>query len=262
MLARPFDEVWGAHRDKVRRLVDHLAGRSPSSSCLRDDMLAAATEGLWEASLGFDASRGPPLWTFAFLHVRGRALDVLRDHDVLTRHGRKAAKEGAPPEPWSLREGVGLDELVSYPADSSDPEAEVIAREEAALLRRAVSELPGRLRRAVEGVLAGERLRSVAASLGVSESRVSQVVSKAEEILRTRLRGEVGPSVKLGPRMRRRRFSAIEHEGKTLKLAEWAGLLGVAVPTLRARLRAGWPVGRALTEPVSRGRRPRPRTVV
>ena len=39
-------------------------------------------------------------------------------------------------------------------------------------------------------------------------------------------------------------------DGVERPLREWAHLLGRAVTTIRRRLRRGWPVGRALTEPV------------
>jgi hypothetical protein len=46
----------------------------------------------------------------------------------------------------------------------------------------------------------------------------------------------------------------IEYQGATKTIAEWADELGIIYPTLRNRLNRGWPVERALTEPVSRVR--------
>lgn len=42
----------------------------------------------------------------------------------------------------------------------------------------------------------------------------------------------------------------ITFNGKTLTVAEWSDLTGIKYDTLRARLRYGWPVERALTEEV------------
>lgn len=43
----------------------------------------------------------------------------------------------------------------------------------------------------------------------------------------------------------------IEHNGETLTLAQWAERLGMAWETLDNRLRDGWSVARALTEPLN-----------
>jgi hypothetical protein len=48
-----------------------------------------------------------------------------------------------------------------------------------------------------------------------------------------------------------RRLARIEHDGATHTWAEWAALTGIAVGTLRARARAGWPTARILTTPAA-----------
>jgi hypothetical protein len=48
----------------------------------------------------------------------------------------------------------------------------------------------------------------------------------------------------------------ITHDGKTLQLVEWSRLLGIPRITLQHRIRRGWPVERALTEPVNGSARP------
>jgi hypothetical protein len=51
----------------------------------------------------------------------------------------------------------------------------------------------------------------------------------------------------------------LTHAGKTMNATQWAAELGISANTLRSRLRIGWSVERALTEPLgaqggSRGR--------
>lgn len=41
----------------------------------------------------------------------------------------------------------------------------------------------------------------------------------------------------------------VTHQGVTLSITEWGARLGVAECTIRARIKAGWPLGRALAEP-------------
>jgi hypothetical protein len=48
-----------------------------------------------------------------------------------------------------------------------------------------------------------------------------------------------------------RHEARIEHEGMTRTWSEWADVTGIAVGTLRARARAGWPVARVLTTPAA-----------
>ncbi|MGJ3264870.1 MAG: hypothetical protein ACFE0R_16715 [Salinarimonas sp.] len=52
----------------------------------------------------------------------------------------------------------------------------------------------------------------------------------------------------------------VEHNGERRTLDEWARLTGIGRGTLAYRLRTGWPIARALTEPVppSRSRKPEP----
>lgn len=44
-------------------------------------------------------------------------------------------------------------------------------------------------------------------------------------------------------------------DGKTLTLSEWASYTGIREMTLRRRIRMGWPIERALTEPARLGRK-------
>jgi hypothetical protein len=46
-----------------------------------------------------------------------------------------------------------------------------------------------------------------------------------------------------------RRSRMITYDGVTQCLTDWAKQLGISQPQLHKRLRTGWPLGRALTEP-------------
>ncbi len=52
----------------------------------------------------------------------------------------------------------------------------------------------------------------------------------------------------------------LHHNGRTMWVADWARHVGVAPNTLRARLRLGWPIDRALTAGDQRGAANRART--
>jgi len=57
----------------------------------------------------------------------------------------------------------------------------------------------------------------------------------------------------------RRNVRRYEHEGRSLSLPEWAEVTGVTVDAMRSRIKNGWPVARALTQPVKPRRRPAPK---
>lgn len=76
-------------------------------------------------------------------------------------------------------------------APGTDPAELLIDREQVRMLHESVDLLPARLREVVVGYfLEGEASASIAARLGVTESRVSQLRSEAIALLRTILRGQ------------------------------------------------------------------------
>ena len=62
--------------------------------------------------------------------------------------------------------------------------------------------------------------------------------------------GNVRWATRLEQARNRRNSLYIEHDGQRLCLAEWAEKTGIKNWTIRARLRSGWSVGRALTDSV------------
>ena len=76
-------------------------------------------------------------------------------------------------------------------APGTDPAELLVGREQVRLLHESVDLLPARLREVIVGYfLEGEASASIAARLGVTESRVSQLRSEAVTLLRTILRGQ------------------------------------------------------------------------
>jgi RNA polymerase sigma factor (sigma-70 family) len=150
--------------DMVRR----LAARYRRTALGYDDALGAGSVALVEAARRFDPSLGVPFAGYAFPRVRGALADASRagsrgtllDHEV-------------PCEPAEL----------CYVGDRN------ALRPEARLdLLAAVSRLRRRLRAVLLRHACGVPSRQIAADLGVSESRVSQLLSLA----RRRVRAEAG----------------------------------------------------------------------
>jgi len=189
----------------------------------RDDLASAGYTALVTAAQAFDPGRGIPFGRFAAARVRGALLDELRSMDWATRsvraRARRAdvarqeltAKLGRTPNPAELAEllGVAVGELSNVDDDVQraavlslqgfaagtaedlitegglNPEEMLLHRERIGYLHDAVAVLPERLRFVVESSFLRERpLAEVAAELGVTESRVSQLRTEALALLK------------------------------------------------------------------------------
>lgn len=185
-----------------------------------------------DAAGKFDESKGVRFWTYAELRIRGAILDSLRGIDPVPRSVRrkrraldKATREleaelGRRPQDEELARAVELplDELrrmrervrsaeISQPADGfevalaqvSDPLAldpsEGLERTETEeLLARAIEDLNDRERLVITLYYHEElTMKEVGEVLGVKESRVSQIHSKAIQNLRRRVAAHLQP---------------------------------------------------------------------
>jgi RNA polymerase sigma factor for flagellar operon FliA len=189
----------------------------------RDDLASAGYAALVTAAKAFDAQRGIPFGRFAAMRVRGALLDELRGMDWASRSVRARARRaevarqeltaqlGRTPNPTELAEllGVAVGELSTVDDDvqraavlslqgfatgtaedmvtdsAMTPEELLLHRERIGYLHDAVAVLPERLRFVVEASFLRERpLSEVAAELGVTESRVSQLRTEALALLK------------------------------------------------------------------------------
>jgi RNA polymerase sigma factor for flagellar operon FliA len=220
-----------AHMPLVGHLVREMLARVPSH-VNRDDLLSAGYAALVAAARGFDAERGVPFARFAAARVRGALLDELRGLDWASRSVRQRARRtdsareqltavlGRTPTPAELAEmlGVGVSELNTVEDDvqraavlslqgfvaaddmvtetSAGPEEMLLHRERIGYLHDAVAALPDKLRTVVVATFLEEKpLGDVAAELGVSESRVSQLRTEALGLLREGLNTHLSPEL-------------------------------------------------------------------
>jgi RNA polymerase sigma factor for flagellar operon FliA len=185
----------------------------------RDDLLGWGMRGLIEAADSFDFARGLAFSTHAFPRIRGAILDELRRLDFLPRgrreelravEGAVAALEqtlGCPPSPeeiarhlgtsveevdevlhsarvaaWVSLEGGPNQEFGALLADPkcADPAGSLEWTETKERLVRAIEVLPEPDKSVITLYYAEDLLlKEIAEVLGVSESRVSQVHSRA-----------------------------------------------------------------------------------
>jgi RNA polymerase sigma factor FliA len=220
------------HLHLAKFAIHDLAASVPAHVS-RDDLHSAALLGLVQAARAFDPDRGVPFDGFARRRIRGALLDELRSRDWAPRSLRSRAREtarvrdqlsaqlGRPPSDAELAVavGVGVDQLealradleqaqldsvdvlpesnpVSSPwrADDLTPLAALLQRERVGYLHDAVALLPARLRRVVTALFFDDVTpAALAAELGVTESRISQLRGQALGLLREAVASQLEP---------------------------------------------------------------------
>ena len=214
-----------ANLELVTHAVRELSGRIPAHVS-REDLTAAAALALVQSARAFDPARGVPFAAFATRRMRGALLDELRALDWATRSVRRRDREvvetrhrlyarlGRVPTDTELAAAAGLSarELSAHAADVAracvgsldavpgdlldglvgrrpvEPDTVLLHREQLAYVRDAVAALPARLATVVRGSFFEDRTTaSIAAELGVTESRVSQMRTEALGLIRDAL---------------------------------------------------------------------------
>lgn len=217
----PRDELIQRGLPIVRRLAFRLARRLPPNVDV-GDLIGAGTEGLLKAIEAYDASNPARFETYAESRVRGAILDELRSQDSLTRHGRRQmgdvaramrkleATLGRAPEEQEVAEAMQMEldvyrklteNLARGPAlanlgaldpddvaGNADSAVELEHRELKEQLSAAIQRLPERTQQ-VLGLYYQEEctLAEIGEVLGVTESRVCQILGDATARLRAAL---------------------------------------------------------------------------
>lgn len=216
------EELLAIGMELVRRMAFRMARRLPPNVDV-DDLIGAGMEGLLKAMSAYDPARQPQFEAYAKARIRGAILDELRAGDSLTRYGRSRMGEmttaisklqhalgRAPTEEEIAQElGVSLeqyqrmngdlgrapalaglgavsgDEVASTANDPSEMFDEAEAR---AQLADAIRELPERSQQVLALYYQEECTQAeIGEILGVTESRVCQLLGEATARLRTKL---------------------------------------------------------------------------
>ncbi len=243
--ARDLEDLIRENMPMVGHLVRELLNRVPGH-VHADDLSSAGFAALLGAARSFDVTRGIPFHRFAAVRIRGALLDELRGQDWASRSVRARARRtaqarqeltsalGRTPSEAEVAEmlGIGVSELAAVeddvqkaallslqgfptgaaeemvPEQSEGPEDLLLKRERLGYLHQAIQALPERLRLVVtESFLREQPLSDVAARLGVTESRISQLRTEALRLLREGLNSSLAPELLAvaagGPRARK-----------------------------------------------------------
>lgn len=208
------DELILNHLWLVRHLVGKLAARLPPGVDV-DNLESAGLLGLVEAAQRFDTNRGVDFKSFAALRIRGAMIDEARRNSPLPQEllqyvklVSRAQERLTPPitiealaAETGLSEDQVLDALAAIPltqVKSFDPAADELSQitedasssamereDEWRLLADAISSLPERERLIVTMYYKEDlRLKEIGEILGLSESRVSRLLTAAQFQLR------------------------------------------------------------------------------
>lgn len=209
-----------AHTGLARQMALRMAGRLPACVDL-DDLIGAGMLGLIDAVDRFDETRAIPFEAYARTRIQGAILDALRAEDHLSRRDRRAGREADRAEDQlrsklkreptvdelhKARRGVprtlphamaflsidDADDATLAERSPADAFAALATSQTHAQLRSAVAELEER-DRVILSLYYEQELtyREIGGILGVTESRICQLLRSAHARLKQRLEGQV-----------------------------------------------------------------------
>ncbi|MFH1130327.1 MAG: FliA/WhiG family RNA polymerase sigma factor [Pseudomonadota bacterium] len=209
----------------VRKIANRIARRLPSSVDV-DDLIGAGTVGLMEALERYNPVGGRSFETYAEFRVKGAIFDELRRNDPLNRAARNSRSQiesktaeltselGRPPETEEVAAAMNttvekyLDTAgrvqalrvvsLSTPGmelenPNSSQEEEIGQQQLIDLVRGAIEKLPERQQMVLNlYYVDGLNQQQVGEVLGVSESRISQILSEVTRRLRKLVKDGMG----------------------------------------------------------------------
>jgi len=186
------DELIRALLPRVRRIAASFVRAAGMRASLADDIYSAGLEGLVRGVDAFDPRRGVPAGAFVEHRIAGAIKDLLRGEDHLTRTERRRAREtGFEPREHPIRldddSTVDLHEVLPSP-QVEDPEEAAARRRAVAAVERAARALPPRSREVLRLYYSEDvTQKQIAERLGLTETRICQLLRAAHEALREAL---------------------------------------------------------------------------
>lgn len=199
---------------------------------LRSDLVSAGSLALVRAARAYDATTGVPFARYAALRIKGALIDELRGMDWISRGARRRARHmtevvddltatlGRAPSRAEVAEATGLAvedvdsartdadvRVLSYDAFDGGiadsvvavglgPEESLLNAERLQYLHAGIESLPERMRYVVEQLFFHDRpVTELAAEMGVTQSRISQLRTAALGLLRDGMNASLEPTM-------------------------------------------------------------------
>jgi len=165
----------------VKKIARGVKCRVPSAVDI-EDLISAGYLGLVKAALKFDRSKGTTFTTYANIRIRGEIQDYLRGQSIISRRARENGMEEIKLVPFE----APLDDDERVKDTLVDPRPEPGAAFDLADSCNHIFEnLRPRERRIFEMLyLDGLNIEQTGAIIGVSDSRIHQIKSRAIHRLR------------------------------------------------------------------------------
>ncbi|WNB86841.1 sigma-70 family RNA polymerase sigma factor [Cellulomonas sp. ATA003] len=234
----PSNALVTEHIAVVGHEVRSLAARLPAH-VNRDDLTSAGLLALVRAARAYDPGTGVPFNRYAAMRIRGALIDELRGQDWAPRQARQratrvtratteltaslgrtptdhdvaehlsmtpdqvtAARSVSEVQVLSMDAGPDESSLVdSVPDAALGPEGSLLVGERQQYLHAAVAALPDTLRQVVVGIFfEGRPAAELAAEIGVTQSRVSQLRTEAMALMRDGMNAHLDPELVPAPR--------------------------------------------------------------
>jgi RNA polymerase sigma factor for flagellar operon FliA len=198
--AAPSSVDFASHMHLVLGIVAQFMRKVPRS-VQREDLVAAGSMGLLHALRSNQHTCPEMFVAYARIRIRGAVIDELRRQDWMPRRRRtpetnavanvKVTMPAAEAVPAPKRVVVGFEDLQPAeepPADGRTPLEEIENRVSNTSVRNAVLALPERERQIVSMRFFDDvPSKAIASTLGVSEARISQLLTRAIGQLRRSL---------------------------------------------------------------------------
>jgi len=210
------DQLVLDHLEYVRQICGTMARRLPDHADI-ENLHSAGVVGLIEAAQNYDESQGTSFKTYSYRRIRGAIVDEIRRTSPLSQQAmQQVAKVKAElerleppvaPETLARNLGMTLEEIeeglfnmrIAYPVhldefngvdqSSFAPDDILEQREQVQHLATAIEHLEERDRMVVQLYYLEElRLKEIGQVLGISESRVSRILNRAEFRLKENIR--------------------------------------------------------------------------
>ncbi len=167
--------LYAEHEQDALRIARGFRKKVPSwvKTC---DLESAARIGLWDAVSRADPVAPETFRWYASVRIRGSIQDELRRHDWLPRRERGRAR----PSAVLYFEQLSHEEGQSSVRVELDFDDDIDARRNADLLKRAMLSLPARDQEILQLTLQGMKQLDISRKFGVSEARISQLLSRAK----------------------------------------------------------------------------------